>query len=324
MNLFNSALRDAMAKLYGDVRAPNSAHKKAGRQPGFKEEETHMASVPQNPMMEIPLRKAYGSEFVRITPAIAQHWLSYNTANRRIVKGSLDKIVTAIERGEWKENGETICFAPGKLLDGQNRLTAIALTGETLRILVVHGLDPEVQSTMDTGRVRTTRDVLSIEGLGIWESNILSTAIHTVMAHDRGLTVAANIRFDNTAARNYYLEHQSALDASLRALHELPRKPSLLPFSRALALHVLFARLDAEAADNFFGRLYIGDGLAKSSPIFHLRTRLMNDMVTKTHRSSFVECMYLIRAWNAVRSHTQWKTPTGLYAQGATELPEIK
>ena len=324
-NLWNDQLRKLAAQLYGDVPAPIIGHKKAALQGGSQRELNDMASIQQNPMMDIPLRKAHGSEWVRVTPQFAQHWLTFNTANRNIEQASLGKLVQAMERGEWKDDGATIRFAPGKLLDGQNRLTAIVLTNVTLRILVVFGLDPESQVTMDTGKPRTPRDIFSIEGLDRWASATLGSAIHGMISHDKGQTCASTQRYSNFDARNYFLEHRAEIEASIRMLHDVPRKPAPLPFARSLTMHVLFSRKDRAADDNFFERLYMGDSLAKSSPIFHLRTRLMNDMTQRVHHSAFVESMYLIRTWNAVRHGTAWKTGTAIYPRDAhQDLPEIQ
>lgn len=123
--------------------------------------------------------------------------------------------------------------------------------------------------------------------------------------------------------RNFFLENRAAIERSLQILRDLPRKPTPLPFSRAMALHYLFAEVDREQADWFFQRLYIGDGLKASSPVFHLRHRLMNDLVTKVKRSAFVECAYVIRAWNAVRKNAAWKGSTSLYPKDGDALEII-
>lgn len=266
-----------------------------------------------NPSMELPLRKARGFEEVRVTPEIAQHWLTFNTGNRCLVNARIEQFKGDMERGEWAENGETIRFSYGKLLDGQHRLTALVLAGVTLRLPCIFGLDPESQVTMDTGRGRTPRDVLSIEGLGKWESGVFGAAVHGIISARNGSPPSSSVKYTNRAVRNFFLENQSAIKSSLRVLHDLPRKPTPLPFSRAMTFHFLFAEKDAELADWFFSRLYIGDGLRTTSPMFHLRQRLMNDMVTKNKRSPFVECAFLIKTWNALRHGNSWKAGSALY-----------
>jgi hypothetical protein len=290
---------------------------KARWQAGFKEN-SDMASVPANtktfhPTIELPLRKARGFEEVRVTPEIAQHWLTYNTSNRSIVNARVEQFKADMERGDWSDNGETIRFAYGKLLDGQHRLTALVLAGVTLRLPVMFGLDPESQVTMDTGRGRTPRDVLSIEGLGKWEAGVFGSAVHGILSARAGMLPSSTAKHTNREVRNFFLENRSAIEASLQVLHDLPRKPTPLPFSRALTMHFLFAERSREDADNFFQRLYIGDGLKTSSPIFHLRQRLMNDLVNKTKRSAFIECTYLVKTWNAFRKGASWKSGNNIY-----------
>lgn len=276
-----------------------------------------------NPVLEIPLRKARGFEEVRVTPEVATHWLTFNTTNRALVNSRVQQFQADMERGEFLENGEAIKFAHGKLLDGQHRLMALILAGVTLRFLVSFGLDPETQVTMDTGRGRTPRDVLSIEGMGKWEAGVFGSAVHGIIATHSGGLPSSSARYTNRTVRNFFLEHRSAIESSLQVLRDLPRKPCPLPFARAMTMHFLFAEKDREVSDWFFQRLYIGDGLKASSPIFHLRQRLMNDLVTKNRRSAFIETAYLIKAWNAVRKGGSWKTGNTLYPKDGEALEII-
>lgn len=266
-----------------------------------------------NPAFDLPLRKDRGSCEVFVTPEIAQHWLGFNSSNRAMTNSRIDQFRSDMESGDWSDNAEPIKFAYGKLLDGQHRLTAMVLSGVSLQLSIAHGLDPKTQVTMDTGRVRTPRDVLSIEGVGKWESGVLGTAAHSILAVKMGGLPSSSAKFTNREIRAFFLENRAAIEYSLQVVRDLPRKPTPLPFSRVLSLHYLFAERDRDLADMFFQRLFNGDQLAIKSPIFHLRNRLINDAVNKSRRSSFVECAFVINAWNAVRRGGSWKNSTALY-----------
>lgn len=266
-----------------------------------------------NPAFDLPLRKDRGSCEVFVTPEIAQHWLDFNSSNRAITNSRVDQFKSDMESGEWSDNAEPIKFAYGKLLDGQHRLTAMVLAGVSLQLSVAHGVDPATQVTMDTGRVRTPRDVLSIEGVGKWESGVLGTAGHSIIAVKMGGLPSSSAKFTNREIRAFFLENRAAVETSLHIVRDLPRKPTMLPFSRVLSLHYLFAERDRDLADMFFQRLFTGDQLAVTSPIFHLRQRLVNDLVSKARRSAFIECAFVIKAWNAVRAGSNWKNSTALY-----------
>lgn len=277
-----------------------------------------------NPAMDIPLRKARGIEEVRVTPEIAQHWMTFNVSNRELTQAKVDQFKADMEAGYWNDDGATIRFAYGKLLDGQHRLTALVLSGATIRMIVVHGLDSESQVTMDTGRGRTPRDVLSIEGLDKWASSTLGSAIHTIMAYETGRVIYSSIKFTNREVRNYYLEHRPRLDATIQASKGYTRKHCILPLARVMALHYIFSKIDQERANTFFDKLMSGEDLAKSSPIFHLRERLMNDLIDKKTRTAYEQFHYVIRAWNTFRRGGTIKNGTFLYPRDGDGFPEIQ
>jgi len=63
------------------------------------------------------------------------------------------------------ENGESIVFdLRGDLVDGQHRLLAIIKSGKSYNIPVVTGVLPHSMATYDTGKNRSARDVLQMNG----------------------------------------------------------------------------------------------------------------------------------------------------------------
>lgn len=106
-------------------------------------------------------RIARDAFFVDITPEIAQMYLAHNTNNRKLKPTQINKISKALLLGEWECNGEAVKFDwNGVLLDGQNRLQSIVNTGVTAPSLVVTGLPPKSQKTMDGIVPRTLKDIL--------------------------------------------------------------------------------------------------------------------------------------------------------------------
>lgn len=278
---------------------------------------------PVNSAMGIPLRKAYGIEEVRVNPEIAQHWLTFNTSNRELTQKKVEQFQADMEGGYWNRDGATVRFAYGKLLDGQHRLTALALAGATIRMIVVHGLDSEVQVTMDTGRGRTPRDVLSIEGMEKWESAVLGSAMHAVIAYEAGLSLYSNRKYTNREVRNYYLEHSAALNSTVNRVKGYPRRHPQLPHMRTVAMHYILAKIDPDAADQFFDRLMTGEHLTKASPIFHLRARLQSDLVEGKTRTAYEQMHFIVRAWNTYRSGGTLKSQNSLYPRQGDMFPEI-
>lgn len=277
-----------------------------------------------NPAYDLPLRKSRAVEEVRVTPDIAQHWLGFNSSNRNVTEAKIEQFKADMEAGNWLDDGATIRFAYGKLLDGQHRLQALVLAGVTLRMVVVVGLDAESQVTMDTGRGRTPRDVLSIEGLDAWEAGTLGSAIHTIMAYESGGLLYTGRKYTNREVRNFYLEHRTPLDASLHAVKPLPRRHPVIPLAVALAAHYVFSKFDQPLADRFIASLLTGEGVISGTPVKHLRDLLLSDLLDKRARSTFAKWFMLVKAWNATRANARWKSNNALYGSKSESFPEVK
>lgn len=100
-----------------------------------------------------------------ITPVNAEALLQRNPKNRILSRPRVNTIADAINRGEWKANGETIIIdSNGDLVSGQHRLHAVIKTGKSIQTLVVRGVDPEVRETVDLGRRRSASDMLVMRG----------------------------------------------------------------------------------------------------------------------------------------------------------------
>lgn len=278
----------------------------------------------RNPLLDLPLRKAQITEQVKVTPELAQHWLTFNVSNRALVRARLEQYRTDMVEGNWIYQGDPIRFACGKLLDGQTRLNALVLAGCTLPMLVMCGLDPRTQSNMDTGRSRSAQDSVSIEGLSSWDARCVSGAIHMIINHEQGTGIYAPTKYLNREVREYYLGHREPLDVSLQAVKTFPRTKPLVPHSRALALHYLMSKVDAVQTDLFFERLMAGDGLSKTSAVFHLRQRLLADRASdkKEPRPVYQQCAFIIRAWIKHRKETPVTSQAFLRYAGES-FPEI-
>lgn len=92
------------------------------------------------------------TETVVITPKIAREMLTQNTSNRPVYTSRIGGLVEAFRRGEYRQTHQGIAFSnDGVLLDGQNRLMAIAQMPEKFGapMMVTTGLDQETFLVMD-------------------------------------------------------------------------------------------------------------------------------------------------------------------------------
>ncbi len=98
---------------------------------------------------------------VAVTPDIATKWLEGNTHNRGIDQKTVEKYARDMKRKLWVITHQGIAFdTVGTLVDGQHRLWAVIESGETVPMLVHHGLPIETQVVIDTHHARNLRDRL--------------------------------------------------------------------------------------------------------------------------------------------------------------------
>lgn len=83
-----------------------------------------------------------------IQPEQAAAYLQHNAKHRPIKQKKVEEYVEMMQADQWKLNGKVIVFDwNGRLLGGQHRLSACAISGVPLMTLVVRGVDPAVQAT---------------------------------------------------------------------------------------------------------------------------------------------------------------------------------
>lgn len=235
---------------------------------------------------------------------MARQLLEQNTRNRKVSKGNYSKVFEAMTAGEWELNGEAIKIARnGQILDGQHRLMVSADNDIPFQTLIVYGLETETQDTMDTGKSRSTADVLSIEGYP-GATNLAAIVLGVIRSERWGLKVAT-------------LGSASAYPVTPKqALARLKDEPGLVDLSRyavsirkcglsakvAGVLYYHLSKIDADDAQFFFDSLRDGDGLVRGNPIHTLREHLLS---LKNNQRGALNTTYMaavvIKAWNKYR-----------------------
>jgi len=101
-----------------------------------------------------------------ITPAIAARMLESNTHNRSLQQRLVSQYARDMLAGNWREHHQGIAFdIDGVLCDGQHRLHAIVESGVSVFMLVSRGLPKSSTDTIDVGKIRTTTDVFTLDGV---------------------------------------------------------------------------------------------------------------------------------------------------------------
>lgn len=242
----------------------------------------------------------------KITPAMAKVYLEANTKNRPLSKRAVDFLKKEILAGRWKSTGDPIKFSKnGRLLDGQHRLTAIAESGITVLSYVIEGLEEDVFNVLDTGNKRDAKDVLSLSGvkhslyMAATIRNILivnDLGFHKAVNKERGFT--QRIKFSIEEIMDFYTKNKTIekeIEFIVDGCHLFGHIGVAL---LATAYHSM-KKIDQKFAQHFFERYFNGDSLNKTSPIFILRTKLMQDVKGKLCNRD--KLILLVMAWNLCR-----------------------
>ncbi|WP_445520508.1 hypothetical protein [Streptomyces sp. NEAU-174] len=258
------------------------------------------SSVTALPLHDLSSNNEPTVEVVTVTPALAKSWLQRNTHNRNLRPRAVSDYARDMAAGKWQQNGEAVKFASnGALLDGQHRLTAVTVAGVPVPMLIVSGLDPATQETMDAGRKRSTSDALGLRG----ETNftILASVLKRVWLWEQGDCKFNGNATPTTAECTALLNERPELRRSAEIAARVHQTFKYLPQSVVGTAHHVFSRIAAEEATWFFQRLADGAELPVGHPILTLRTRAMAEAADRRKSPADRHMAYLVRSWNAVR-----------------------
>jgi hypothetical protein len=238
----------------------------------------------------------------RITPGIAAEMLARNSHNRNLRLARVSQLAQAMLRGEWQLNGQTLKVARDEaLLDGQHRLQAVVESGVTIETLVVRGLPPEIQDTVDTGRKRRLADILRIEGYS--DSHALAAAVNILHRYRNGLRIDYSQAGAPTAKQALALiEAEPGIEESVRSARRVTKQIGG-PIGVFAALHCVFFQLDPEPTREFYDQLGEGADLKKGDPVLHLRNQLIRPRKDRGYAQSPATIAGLtIKAFNVRRA----------------------
>lgn len=178
---------------------------------------------------------------ITITPDDAKTLLEKNFAhNRTVLKQRVAGYADDMARGEWKITGDPIRIdTDGNLIDGQHRLLAIIKAGVPIRTSFITGVDHSIVRLIDTGRGRSLKDALRIEGGGS-EVPELAAAIGLVKSYEKYMQDKINKSTRTTGViqrssgnRSSYLPNMQGITRP-QAFEILERRPTLTESARAI------------------------------------------------------------------------------------------
>lgn len=216
--------------------------------------------------------------------------------NRKLRLLLAQKYAAQMVANHWVLNGETITFDKyGRLVDGQHRLKAVLLSGVTVPMLVVRGVEPKVYPTINTGRGRLPADVLNTKAAGNKAS-----IVRLVRVMDLGQDPRKTIPRDQVDRLTLVeLWEDDGWDAEVDAVYGLADviSRSSITSNRCAwgSLLVQANRINPALADQFYTGVRYGTNLNAGDPRLALRIWMGNKQGVKVappHLGTYV------KVWN--------------------------
>lgn len=257
--------------------------------------------------------KHYGlkGSMVSFTPELAVELLeNHNNENRKIKKYNVNFLISEMESGNWKLNGETITFDyKGDLTNGQHRLLAVIATGIPILTLTITGLNPDTFKTIDTGTNRSASDVLGVNNVPN-AAHVAATVkfIYSFKNGKYGSNLHSHRTLSNSDLLEYYYSLGETKISQCVKFYNSVKSSGLLRPRLVSGLYYLMAEIDENDAKEFLTSLCNGFNLTEKSPINALRNKIIKTKFDKNYRLTNLDLLLLITyVWNKYRNNEKCK-----------------
>jgi hypothetical protein len=223
---------------------------------------------------------------VIITPEYARHLLEYNTHNRVCTKTNIKKLAEEMKHNNWCYNGETIKLGKtvanynglplGQLLDGQTRLKACIMAGRDFETELITELDYDVFTTIDTGRTRSFKDILTINGImHAAQKASTTTELYYWISAEYTKGCRHRNRLPDRKKYTFYTNNISIIDEAVdHCLKFKSAKSPIAPGKLCLSFIILNS-INPEKCKEFLDKIVFGYDLERNSPILALRNTIL-------------------------------------------------
>ncbi len=247
-----------------------------------------------------------------ITPEIAKEYLKFNNVNRPVNKKTVDFYAEQMSKGQWRINGEAICFTEdGCLANGQHRLNAILKYGKPINILVVRGCDKDSFITYDSGRNRSVSDVFSLSQIPNYSkvSSIVNKYFlfhyNLVAISKEGTNKCAAVKADKKKSKQDFLnEYNSSPNLYQKACKTAASccdKIRLLTEAEVGGLYVYLVKdkfHSEDVVESFFRMLFFNENVSNMT-ITVLREKIIQDRMSNNTMTSRYKSALIAKTWNA-------------------------
>jgi len=182
-----------------------------------------------------------------VTPAHAEKWLEMNTGNRRIRASHVRHLANQMEQGRWMLSPEPIVFSPQRLLDGQHRLSAVLMSGCTIKASVALVKNEDVFRVLDQGVNRNISDLSGIPSVVLQPMQwLLKHSVNTLRGGKIVINDIERIKGENIFALSERINE---------VIKPKDRRFKSAAFRAAYIMAVDLKLCDIETADNIYTQL---------------------------------------------------------------------
>jgi hypothetical protein len=201
------------------------------------------------------------------TKELVESLLAMNTANRGVRKTIVESYSRDIKAGKWKLTNQGIgVTSNGVLADGQHRLMALRACGyPPLPILIVTGLDSDVQIVVDAHAKRSARDLLHF-AFGARVNRSAPAIANVLIRVVKGWTGGGSTNHELMDKIGDYSHEIETITAAPKN-EKFFAAPYLAAFCEVLKQR----NEDVDRICDFIVKVESGELLTKKMPEFHLR-----------------------------------------------------
>lgn len=192
----------------------------------------------------------------RFTTETAALALTLNAGNRRKRPHYIVSLAGQIKDGEWQQDHPApILFSDAlRVIDGQHRLEAIVLSGQTVIARVCFGVRDELREYLDTGITRRLEDRCEFSADDLLLNKFISQVVQSLWY----ITGPMNIKKPSPAEA--WSLFNSKKDAILFAASYMRRNQRGISRAPVMAALTEFYERSPEGADEFARTLFVADG----------------------------------------------------------------
>lgn len=261
-------------------------------------------------------------EWIAVTPLLAEQWLSHNIDNRNLRTQRVVRFAEDMESGRWANyHPHGISFdSSGRLIDGQHRLHAISLSGQTITMRVTSNLPPEIHSVIDIGMPRTAGEILRREG--IKDPSHVAALVTTIFWFDEYPDTSWNNCIAATKAHihAFALDYENEINDAIQAAAGVYRS-ARIPRTAYGTLHFLAERAGLmDAWPGWHEGVAVGAGLMRRDPRLTLRNYFSNQARRREKRDRWERQKHLAIMMKAFSKYVEGQ-PLAVVRFEQYELP---